>query len=107
MNVAFGNSGRLLLAFLLPHSPKSVADRMFPHLPCFLASRISISNKPTFHLKHPGVPDGSDGSDGTSYPLTDNYMLPVAYSPQLLYAWYTHHQNDTCVTLFAGAAVML
>jgi len=73
-----------------------------------------ISNNPSFRLKHPGVPDGSDSSDGTSYPLMENYTLPVAqvtghvaYSPPLLCARYTHHQNDTCVTLFAGAAVML
>ena len=37
-----------------------------------------ISNNSSFRLKHPGVPDGSDGSDGTSYPLTENYTLPVA-----------------------------
>jgi hypothetical protein len=66
-----------------------------------------ISNKPSFRLKHPGVPDGSEGSDGTSDPLTENYTLPIANSPPILCAWNTHHQNDTCVTLFAGAAVML
>jgi hypothetical protein len=73
-----------------------------------------ISNNPSFRLKHPGVPDGSDGSDGPLNPLTENYTLRVApamgrvaYSPPLLCAQYTHHQNDTCVTLFAGAAVML
>jgi hypothetical protein len=78
------------------------------------AWRHYISNNPGFRLKHPGVPDGSDGSDGTSYPLAENYTLPVAqamvrvaYSPPLLRARYTHHQNDTCVTLYAGAAVML
>jgi len=37
-----------------------------------------ISNNSSFRLKHPGVPDGSDGSDGTSYPLTENYTIPVA-----------------------------
>jgi len=37
-----------------------------------------ISNNASFRLKHLGVPDGSDGSDGTSNPLTENYMLPVA-----------------------------
>jgi hypothetical protein len=37
-----------------------------------------ISNNTSFRLKHPSVPDGSDGSDGTSYPLTENFMLPVA-----------------------------
>jgi hypothetical protein len=26
-----------------------------------------ISNNPSFRLKHPGVPDGSGGSDGSSY----------------------------------------
>jgi len=41
MNVVFGNSGRLLLTFLLTRSLKSVASRLFPPLPFFLASRIS------------------------------------------------------------------
>jgi len=40
--------------------------------------RCCISNNSSFRLKHPGVPDGSDGSDGTSYPLTENYTHPVA-----------------------------
>jgi len=68
-----------------------------------------ISNDPSFHQKHPGVPDGSDGSDGTSYPLTENYTLHVALHTYLLYflVMYTHDQNDTCVTLFAVAAVIL
>jgi len=43
-----------------------------------ILSTTYISNNSSFHLKHPGVPDGSDGSDGTSYPLTENYTLPVA-----------------------------
>ena len=71
-------------------------------------SRITGKNA-SFLLKHPGVPDGSDGSDGTSYPLTENYMLPIAqatgrlaYLPPLCCARYTHQQNDMCVTLFAG-----
>jgi len=73
-----------------------------------------ISNDPSFRQKHPGVPDGSDGSDGTSYPLTENYTLPVAQAtgrvahiPPLLFCDVYAHQNDTCVTLFAVAAVML
>ena len=37
-----------------------------------------ISNNSSFRQKHLGVPDGSDGSDGTSYPLTENYTLPIA-----------------------------
>jgi len=73
-----------------------------------------ISNNSNFRQKHLGVPDGSDGSDGTSYPLTENHTLPVAQAKVcvayvLLYfvVTFTHHQKDTCVTLFAGAAVML
>jgi hypothetical protein len=38
----------------------------------------SISNNSSLRQKHQGVPDGSDGSDCTSYPLTENYTLPVA-----------------------------
>jgi hypothetical protein len=38
----------------------------------------AISNNPGFRLNHSGVPDSSDGSDGTLYPLTENYTLPVA-----------------------------
>jgi hypothetical protein len=37
-----------------------------------------ISNNPSFRLKHPGVPDGSDGCGGTSYPLMENQTRPVA-----------------------------
>jgi len=74
----------------------------------------SISNNPSLRLKHSGVLDGSDCSDGTSYPLTENYTLQitqamgcVAYLPLFHCTLYTDHQNDMCVTLFAGAAVML
>jgi hypothetical protein len=48
------------------------------------SSSADISNNPGFHLKHPVVPDGSDGSDGTPYPLTQNYMLPVAQATGLV-----------------------
>jgi len=117
---------------------------------CFLVRsifrwwRTSVSNNYSFRLKHAGVPDGSDGSDGTSYPLTENYtwlvaqaMGYVAYLPcggyytmplilvmrhVVYYArrsgirlpllcirnvvTWTHHQNDTYVTLLAGVGVM-
>jgi len=73
-----------------------------------------ISNNSNFRQKHPGVPDGSDGFDATSYPLTENYTLPVAQATgrvahvlHYFVVTFTHHQKDTCVTLFAGAAVML
>jgi hypothetical protein len=38
----------------------------------------NISNNPSFRLKYLGVPDRSDGSDRTSFRLTENYTLPVA-----------------------------
>ena len=38
----------------------------------------NISNKPSFHQEHPGVSDSPDGSDGTSYPLTENQTRPLA-----------------------------
>ena len=45
----------------------------------FLSRRNGcISNDPNFRLKHTGVLDGSDGSDGTSHARTETYMLPVA-----------------------------
>jgi len=44
VNVVFGNSGRLLLAFLPARSPKSVAVRLLPRLPFFLASWISLAH---------------------------------------------------------------
>jgi len=67
-----------------------------------------ISNNPSFRQKHPGVPDSSDGSDGTSYPVTVNYTLPVAqatgsvaHMPPLVFGDVYAHQNDKCVTRFA------
>jgi len=68
---------------------------------------IDISNNSSFRQKHPDVLDGSDGSDETSYFLTENYTLPVAYVLFCFVVTFTHHQKDTCVTLLAGAAVML
>jgi len=74
----------------------------------------TISNNSNFPQKHPGVPDGSEGSDRTSYTLTENYTLPVAqatgrvaYVLLCFVVTFTNHQKDTCVTFFAGAAVML
>jgi hypothetical protein len=45
----------------------------------FLELHFLISNNPSFCQKHPGIPDGSDGSDW-------NYTLPVtqATGPSLL-----------------------
>ena len=44
MNDVFGHSGRLLLAFLPAHFPKSIASRLLPHLLFFLAFRISLAH---------------------------------------------------------------
>jgi hypothetical protein len=44
MKVVFGNSGRLPLAYLPARSPKSVAGRLLPALPFFLASRTSFAH---------------------------------------------------------------
>jgi len=58
------------------------------------AYNSNISNNLSCHQKHPSVPVGSDGSDGTSYTVTEKYMLSVAqvtgrvpYLPPLLCAW--------------------
>jgi len=73
-----------------------------------------ISNDPNFRLKHTGVPDGTDGSDGISYTLTENCTLPVAqatgrvaYVPPLPCGdVYTSSERHMCYTL-RRAAVML
>jgi hypothetical protein len=39
---------------------------------------VCISNKSSFRLKHTGVPESGDVSDGTSYPLTENQTRPIA-----------------------------
>jgi len=44
MNVVFGNTGTLPLAFLPAHYPKSVTGRLLPRLPFFLASRNSLAH---------------------------------------------------------------
>jgi len=71
-----------------------------------------ISNDPSFRQKHPGVPDGSDGSDGTSYPLTENHTLPVAQAtgriarlPCLLFGdVYAPSERHMCYTLRSGCS---
>jgi len=71
-----------------------------------------ITNDPNFRLKHPGVPDGSDGSDGTSYALTENYTLPVAqatgrvaYVPPLPCGdVYASSERHVCYTLCRGCS---
>jgi hypothetical protein len=61
-----------------------------------------MSNNPGFRLKHPGDPDGSDGSDGTSYPLTENYTLPVSQAMGRIAQHSTwERQRQTCERLGA------
>jgi len=71
-------------------NPIFPACTLSPTFPNFLSllQQMDISNKPTFRQEHPGVPDGPDGSDRTSYTLIVNQMRPiaqwtdpVAYSP--------------------------
>jgi hypothetical protein len=45
-----------------------------------LAHYHPISNNPSFHQKYPCVLVGSHGSDGTLYPLTEKFMLPVTHA---------------------------
>jgi len=77
-----------------------------------------IINNASCHQNDQCVPFNSESSDGTSYRLTEICTQPVAKAmgrmasiPPLLCAWegvtYTHRQNDTCIILFTGAAVML
>jgi len=72
----------------------------------------NISNEPRFRQKHPGVPDGSDSSDGTSYPLTENWTLPVAQATGrvahlplvLLGDVYAPSERHVCYTLCSGCS---
>jgi len=71
-----------------------------------------IGHNSSFRQKHLGVPDGSDGSDGTSYPLMVNYTLPVtqatgrvAYVPPLLCGdVYAPSEGHVCYTLRRGCS---
>jgi len=47
-------------------------------VPFHYAIFMPIRNNSSFRLKHPGVPEGSDGSDATLYPVTENQTRPVA-----------------------------
>jgi hypothetical protein len=42
-----------------------------------------IPNNPSFRLKYTVVPEGSDGSGGTSYTLTENQTQPIALHTSL------------------------
>jgi len=66
----------------------------------------------------PGCAPWLLGSDRALYPHTEKYTVPVAqatvrvaYVPPVLCAMkavmYSYHENDTCVRLFAKAAVIL
>jgi len=71
-----------------------------------------ISNNSSFRQKHLGVPDGSDGSDRTLYPLKENYTLPVAQAmgriayvrPLLCSDLYAPSEGQLCYTLRRGCS---
>jgi len=73
---------------------------------------IYISNDHSVSLNHQGVLDGLNGSDETSYPLTENYRLPVshvtgriAYLPPLLCGdVYASSERHVCYTLRKGCS---
>lgn len=78
----------------------------------------NISNNSSLGQQHPCIRDSSDNAYGITYPLMERSAQPVpqrmgfvACLPTLLLVqdvvMYTRHQNDTCVTLFAGAPVVL
>ena len=77
-----------------------------------LPNSTVISNDPGFRLKHAGVPDSADGSDGTSPALTENDTLPVAqptgrvaYVPPLLCGdVYASSERHVCYTLRRGCS---
>jgi len=79
---------------------------------CALNVRWSISNDPNFRLKHPGVPDGSDGSDRTSFALMENFTLPVAWAtgsvahipPSLCVDVYVSSERHVCYTVRMGCS---
>jgi len=111
-------SHRLPLFSLVDSPPAAVAEEVLLRLgncPCtppavVVISAANISNDPNFRLKHTGVPDGSDASDGTSYALTENYIRPVAtatgrlaYVPPVLCGdVYTSSERHVCYTLPRG-----
>jgi len=71
-----------------------------------------ISNNSSFRQKDPGVADGSDGSDGPSYPLTQNYTRLVAeatgriaYLPHLVCGDVdAPSEGHVCYTLCRGCS---
>jgi hypothetical protein len=81
-----------ILSLLIIHSiPSRQNDEgidnlsLVPSVSCHTTSNYvwKISNNSIFRWKHPGVPDGSDGSGGTSYPLTENQTQRVALHTSL------------------------
>ena len=77
-----------------------------------MSARRSISNDPIFRQKHAGVPDGSEGSDGTWHAFTENYTLPFAQAtgrvanvpPVLGGDVYASSERHVCYTLRRGCS---
>ena len=72
----------------------------------------TISNDASFRQKHPGVPDGSDGSDRTSYPLMQDFTVHftqvtgrIAHIPPVLFHdVYAPSERHVCYTLRSGCS---
>jgi hypothetical protein len=60
------------------HLPHTIRTHHPPNTAQPVSGSSVINNNSSFRQKSPGVPGGCDGSDRTSYLLTDNYTLPVA-----------------------------
>jgi len=88
-----GLESKIIHAAVRPDPPISVPHVVMGSVP------MTISNYSSFCLEHPGVPDGSDGSDRTLYPRTENFTLPAAQAtghvafipPLLVSAMYFGH----------------
>jgi len=73
---------------------------------------LFISNDPSFRQKHPGILDGFDGSDESSYPVRENDTLPVAQAtgcvtfipPLLCGDVYTSSERHMCYTHRMGCS---
>jgi len=91
VNVEFGNSGRLLLGFLPARCPKFVAGRLFPPLPVFLASQISLAHFFKFistHCRqiHSAISKLTDGSQLSNVTKKSATTLSQCRSPS--WTWF-------------------
>jgi len=104
-DVNSGAEGAVREAALPASEIRSRSPASVPALNC-------ISNDLSLRQKHRGVPHNSDGSDGTSYPLTETYTLPVAqvtcrvaHVPGFYFGdLYAPSGRHVCYTLHSGCS---